>query len=104
MRTEGPSRVKRIIWRTERDHLSSSPRKRGPRRQLGPRFRGDDEKNGGLVGTEAVKSRQILRLLPKRSFSLLIGQFLPTDRGFVRDGEVPFTSVDQDPKALFDMQ
>ena len=50
------------------------------------------------------ESARCLRLLPKRSFSPLIRRISATDRRFVRDGEVPFTSVDRDHKALFDMQ
>jgi hypothetical protein len=41
---KGPNPNERIIWRTERDLLLSSPRKRGPRPELGPRFLGDDNR------------------------------------------------------------
>jgi hypothetical protein len=40
--------------------MLSSPRKRGPRRHLDPRLRGDDSENRGLFATDAANSRQAL--------------------------------------------
>jgi hypothetical protein len=66
--SKGPSRDKRILWRTERDHLLSSPRKRGPNSVLGPRFRGDDNRGNSVTvnrrscfvaGPKARSSRRI---------------------------------------------
>jgi hypothetical protein len=42
--------------------ISSSPRKRGPRLELGPRLRGDDDLYGRLFATDAVNSQRILSL------------------------------------------
>lgn len=43
-----------------RQLVLSSPRKRGPRRQLDPRLRGDDSENRGLFATDAANSRRVL--------------------------------------------
>ena len=56
----GPSRNKQIIWRTERDHLLSSPRKRGPRSNWVPAFAGMTTEGVALPSIDAVVSSQAL--------------------------------------------
>jgi hypothetical protein len=42
-------RATRIIWRTERDHLLSSPRKAGTQLDLDPRFREDENRRRSVT-------------------------------------------------------